>query len=185
MLSESDRLAQVQSVRASLQKQHYWLAIPALQSLVADSPDCADVMELLGIAYTMANDHASAKQSFKQATRLEPGRVSSHYNFAVFLFNNNDLDEASEELQTTLFLAPTHAGALKLQSQLTEKLRFRDTTADEGFAVVGSMGRELPTNHALETLQCPVCGAMNRVMARVCKKCNSFIAEMPDLVPVE
>ena len=33
---------------------------------------------------------------------------------------------------------PTHAGALQLQQQLNERLRFRGVTADEGFAVVGT-----------------------------------------------
>lgn len=171
--------------RAALQRKHFWLALPALKEVLLADPEHVEALELLGIAHTLANNPTAARAAFRQATRLAPGRTSAHFNYALFLFNISDLDEAAEELQTTLYLAPQHAGAIQLQQQLNERLRFRGVTAEEGFALVGSRGRNLDSMPGLETLQCPICGGMNRVMAKVCKKCNSYIPEMPDVIPVE
>jgi tetratricopeptide (TPR) repeat protein len=171
--------------RAALQRGQHWLALPALKDLLQAEPEHVEAFELLGIAHTLAGEPDSARAAFRKATRLAPGRASAHFNYAIFLFNDNDLDEAAVELHATLYLEPTHVGAIQLQQQLNERLRFRGVTADEGFAVVGTRGRNLDSMPGLETLQCPTCGGMNRVMAKVCKKCNSFIPEMPDIVPVE
>jgi tetratricopeptide (TPR) repeat protein len=177
--------AKLQSGRAALQRKHHWLAVPALKDVVAADPTNVEAQELLGVAQTLASNPTAAKHAFRQATRLDPARISAHFNFALFLFHQNDLDEAAEEVHTTLFLDPSHSAAHMLQEKITEKLKFRGITAEEGFALVGTRGREVNATPGLETLQCPICGGMNRVMAKVCRKCNSYIPEMPEIVPVE
>lgn len=175
----------IQTARAALQRKHHWVAVPALQAVVDAEPNHVEAYELMGIAQTFADNPTAARQAFIQATRRDPQRVSAHFNFALFLFNLNDLDEAVEEVIATLYLSPAHTGALALEKQLQEKIKFRDHTADEGFALVGSRPPDTGSLSALRNLQCPTCGGLNLVSAKVCKKCNSFIPEMPDIIPVE
>ena len=135
--------SQLQNGRAALQRRHHWVAVPAFKAVVEADPDNVDAYGLSGIAQSLANNPTAARAAFLRATRLEPGRVSAHFNFALLLYTNNDLDEAAEELQTTLFLDPDHARAVELQKQLNERLKFRDVTHEEGFAVVGARGLNL------------------------------------------
>jgi|SRR5579872_1575817 len=176
----------LQAARAALQNKRPGEAVQHLKSLLAVEPDNAEAHEYLGIAHTLAGNHVAARQAFQNATRLGPGRASAHFNYALFLFNSQELDEATEENCVALLIAPTHAGALALQKQLQEKIRFRDYTAEEGLAVVGTrpLAPAQPSDE-WKRLQCPYCGGMNYVTAKVCKKCNSLIPEMEEIIPVE
>lgn len=188
MTIEADALTPIQSARAALQRRQPFTAIPYLMSYLSENPSAADAHELLAIAHTMSGNRQAARQSFRQATRLAPGRASAHFNYAVFLADGSpdELDEAVEETATTLFITPGHAGALDLRKRLEEKLRFRDYTADEGFALVGRGGLAEGQQAGIwKSLVCPICGGMNYVSAKVCKKCNSLIPEMDEIIPVE
>ncbi len=175
----------LQSARAALQKRHHWVAVPALRSVVQAEPNHVEAYELLGIAETFANNPTAARHAFIQATRKDPARISAHFNFALFLFNQNDLDEAAEELTTTLYLSPNHTGAIALEKQLKEKLKFRDHTAEEGFSLIGSQAPDSGKLSVLRGLECPTCGHKNVATVKVCKKCNCLIPEMPDIIPLE
>ena len=58
----------IQIARAALQKRHYWVAVPALKSVVAAEPNHVEAYELLGIAETFANNPAGARQASRPAT---------------------------------------------------------------------------------------------------------------------
>lgn len=179
---------QLEHARAALQQKRYWQAVPALEAVIRADPSHAEAFELLGIAHTLTGDSRSARRAFRSATEADPGRATAHYNYALYLFEANEIDEAAEENNTALFISPSHAGANILQRQIREKLRFRDYTCDEAqeVALVGraSGAPSIPSGE-WKKLQCPYCNAMNFVTAKVCEKCNMLIPEMDEIVPVE
>lgn len=188
MTVEANTVTPIQAARAALQRRQPLAAIPSLNLHLAQNPDCAEAYELLGIAHVLSGNRQAARQAFRQATRLAPGRASAHFNYALFLADGSpeEIDEAVEENATTLFISPEHPGAMALRKRLEEKIRFRDYTADEGFSLVGRGGLGTGQQAGVwKSLVCPICGGMNYVSAKVCKKCNSLIPEMNEIVPVE
>jgi tetratricopeptide (TPR) repeat protein len=187
MSAESSTSQQpLRAARAALKRKQAGPAVRHLDSLLARERDHAEAWELLGIAHTMAGDVPAARRAFEEATRRAPQRASAHYNFALFLAGINELDEAVLENQAALYLAPTHSGALSLQRTLAERIRFREHTADVGFAAVGKgAGPSRDPEAAWNHLECPICGARNFVTVRVCARCGNLLPEAEEIVPVE
>jgi tetratricopeptide (TPR) repeat protein len=185
-MSEDAARSQLHAVRAALQQGQSGQAVNLLKELVNAGTATAEAYELLGMALAMTGNSAAARKAFIESTHKDPSRISAHYNYAVFLAATGDLDEAAEENRTVLFLSPQHPGALALQKKLLQRLRERDFTSEEGFAVVGS-GIDPSKNPSgiLGKMKCPICGGANIVTARVCQRCGSLIPEMEELVQVE
>lgn len=172
--------------RAALKKNQARVAVRNLESLLACDPSHTIAWELLGVACTMIGDVPAARNAFEEATRRDPRRASTHYNYALFLAGINELDDAVQENQAALYLAPTHSRALTLQQTLAERIRFRGHTAEEGFAVIGrGDGPADDPGAAWNHLQCPVCGAQNFVTVRSCARCSTLLPGAEEIVPVE
>lgn len=176
----------LRTVRDALKKKQPGQAVPILKSLLARLPDHAEAWELLGVTHAMAGHAPAARRAFEEATRHNPHRASAHFNFALFLAGIEALDEAVQENNVALYLAPTHPGALALQKTLAERIHFRAYTAEEGFTAVGKgNGPSRDPGAAWNRLACPTCGAQNFVTARTCARCGDYLPEVEEIVPVE
>lgn len=176
----------VKTARTRLQGRDARGAIVALKAAIAGGERTGEMLELLGVAQGMAGNTSASRQAFEDATRLEPGRASAHYNYAVVLSRDGELEMAAEEANTAAYLDPKHAGVAILQKQLIEQIRHRKLIGDEAFTTVGrGPSTDAMRCGVLGQLTCPVCGKNNLFSARVCRHCGTFIKEMPDIVPVE
>ncbi len=185
MPEELDVVRRIQGAKSALQSRQGSYALELLKPLSVDGSGTAEVLELAAMAHAMIGNQSLASKFFRQATILEPGRVTSHYNFAVFLTAIKEYHEASEENQAVLYLQPTHAGALVLQTKLQTLIRERDIVSEEGFETVGRGVDPSKVSGRWSNLPCPKCGGSNFMTARMCKKCGSYIPEMPEIIPVE
>lgn len=161
-------------------------AVLSLHAATPDSLDSAQAMELVGISHARLRHADEARAAFERAIRLDPKRVSAHYNFALFLAGQGALDDAVEENGVALFLQPDHAEAEALQHALAVRVRERTDHGTEGFAVVSAdAGGVSSPSPAFARLVCAMCGAPNFVTARTCKRCGSLLPETDPIIPVE
>jgi tetratricopeptide (TPR) repeat protein len=133
----------------------------------------------------MAGNTSASRNAFAEATRLDPGRATAHYNYAVVLSRDGELEMAAEEANTAAYLDPKHPGAAQLRQQLAQQIRDRKHIGEEVFRTVGSGPQTPITAGVLGQLTCGVCGKKNAFSARVCRHCGTFIKEMPDVEIVE
>lgn len=178
----------IDAAKAALRRGEPLAAVALLRTALAENPANAEVAELLGIAQIQSGNRDAALDAFRQATELEPGRASAHFNFSLVLSQDKDaLDEAIEENQAALLINPSYAQALALQDALRKKVQERAWRSDEDFAVVqvGDVDPRHQADGEFVKLECPVCGGMNFSTARVCRRCGSLIPEMEEIVPVE
>jgi tetratricopeptide (TPR) repeat protein len=63
-------------------------------------------------------DYRSAIKEFSQAVALAPEYVDAHYFLAASAFNLKNKALTKNEIDTVLFLEPTHEGAIKLSDKL-------------------------------------------------------------------
>ena len=180
--------SRVLEARAALVRGEPLAAIAILKREYTESGASGELAELLGIAHTQAGNRHAALDSFRDATELEPGRATAHFNYAVLLAQDrHTLDEAVEENQAALLIKPDYPQALALQETLRTRIRERAWRTEEGFSVVqvGDVDPRHRSEGAFVKLECPVCGGMNFSTARVCQRCGSLIPEMEEIVPVE
>jgi tetratricopeptide (TPR) repeat protein len=176
----------VRNARARLQARDPRAAVAALKAALDSGERTAELMELLGVAQGMAGNTSAARHAFEEATKLEPSRATAHYNFALVLAGDGELEQAAEEASTAVYLDPNHAGAQKLRDQVVQQMRDRRYIGEQAFQTVGSTpSPEALRSGVLGGLTCGVCGKKNLFSARVCRHCGTFIKEMPDVVPVE
>ncbi len=185
MPDDAEVMRRILSAKSALQSRQGAYALELLKPLSVDGSGTAEVMELAAMAHAMIGNQAAATKFFRQATVIEPDRVSAHYNFAIFLTAVKEFHEASEENQTVLYLKPEHTGALDLQKRLEVLVRERDLVSEEGFQPVGREVDPSKVTARWSNLLCPKCGGKNTMTSRVCSKCGSFITEMPEIIPLE
>ena len=174
----------LKQARARLRAQDARGAVAVLKAAYAQGERSGEILELLGVAHGMAGNTSAARAAFEEATRLEPSRATAHYNYAIVLARDGELEQAFEEANTAVFLDSRHQGAAQLQAQLAQQIRDKRYIGEQAFQTVTSGPQTDPTG-PLAGLTCPVCGKKNLFSARVCKHCGTFIKEMPDVVPVE
>ena len=184
-MPDSSHSAIVAQARQAIQNGQGPYAVQFLTPLYSEYSSRPEYHELLAMAHAVAGNNASAMSSFRSATRLDPSKASIHYNFAVYLDKIGELDEASEENQTVLLIDPTHEGAQRLQLRMRTRLQERDYVSEQGFEAVGKGADPREQAGRWSTLVCPTCGHKNFMTARVCKKCQQFIPEMDEIIPVE
>jgi tetratricopeptide (TPR) repeat protein len=178
--------AALKKARAKLEARDPAGAIAELKPAISNGSRSGELMELVGVAHGMAGNASAARAAFEEATRLDPGRVSAHYNYAVILSRDGELEMAVEEANTALYIDPKHAGAAQLKQQVTQQIQDRKRLGEEVFRTVGrEASMDARTSGAVSQLKCLVCGKTNLFTARVCRHCGTFIKEMPDIVPVE
>ena len=185
---QTDSQAVIVAARNAIKSQQTFSAISQLSALLSQEPDHAEAYELLGIAYSLADNTAQACQAFERSTQLAPSRVSAHYNYALVLLQANELDQAEEENRVARYLDKSHVGAIRLEETIGKRIRERDVlhTAGDDFALIGS-GPDIMRNPSEPWAQliCEWCGAKNFVTARTCRRCGSLIPEVKEIVPVE
>lgn len=174
------------AARQALQAGQPAVAVSCLSQILAGEPNNARAHELMAIAQTQAGNREAARAAFLRSTQCDPRSASAHYNFALFLSDSNDLDEAAEENSAALYLKPDHPGALALQKKLAERIRFRAYTVDEPVALVGTAPTQrLQPSGEWNKLECTCCGAKNHITARTCSRCGNMLPEMDEIIPVE
>src|SRR5207247_2594273 len=105
-------------------------------SALEQDPSSAELAELLGLAHAEIGNKSAAIRSLEDATKLDPRRVSAHYNLALLLSSDNRIEDAIEENQAALFLSPTHGPALELATVLRRRMRDKISHSAEDFGVV-------------------------------------------------
>jgi tetratricopeptide (TPR) repeat protein len=180
------RTAPLDYARSALRRGQAAQAIAALSHLTNSGQVTPEIQELLGVAHTMAGNASAARAAFQQALTLDRSRASAHYNYALFLMAQNELDEAAEENDAALYLSPQHAGALNLRKQLSQKLFDRRYVSEEGFAAVGNGGDRIKSpSEQWAKLECPMCGGKNFITARTCSRCGGLLPEIDEIIPIE
>jgi Flp pilus assembly protein TadD len=168
-----------------IQRGQWHGAAQQLRAILQQTQGHAEAYELLGIACSQINKRDEAREAFENAIRFGQNRVSAHYNFALFLANINEIEQANEEILVALYIAPDHAGALALQKKLSQQLQERRYTSEQGFAVVTERKDALHHPDAKWAgLLCNHCGASNFITARICVRCGHLIEDRP-IQPVE
>lgn len=181
--ANSDRL---ESARAALRTNDPLKAIVCIKAHLAVAADSAEAEELLGIAHARAGNRAKAHEALNRATELDPRRASAHYNRALLLDGDDEIDEAIEEVQTALLIKPDYAAAHALQQRLTTRLQDRAYRSDEQFALVDRDTKPLNRSDSdWIKLPCHNCGAQNFITARTCSRCGVYFAGEREVVPVE
>lgn len=176
----------VRQARTRLQARDPRGAVEALKAAVSQGERTAELMELLGVSLGMAGNMSGARNAFEEATKLEPNRATAHYNYAIVLSRDGELERAAEEADTAVFIDPKHEGATRLREQIVQQIRDRRYLGEEPFQTVGRTPSPDALNSSVVTqLKCTVCGKMNVFHARVCRHCGTFIKEMPDVEIVE
>jgi tetratricopeptide (TPR) repeat protein len=168
----------IQRARRALQKQEIQPVLKELFKLQKQNSNHPELLELFAIAYARLGEREKAKQYFERAIELSPERASTHYNFAVFLCNIHELEEAASENHVALYLDPRHPGALELCSKITQRLRDTQRTDPDGFAIIE--GQPDPLHHPpaeWAEIKCRHCGAMNFITARTCFNCMHLLPE--------
>ncbi|MEP6754080.1 MAG: tetratricopeptide repeat protein [Chthonomonadales bacterium] len=177
--------AELTRARDAMRSGQAVTAIAILKQIEPEMAARSDFYELMGMAQTVAGNNTAARDAFRKATRIEPGKFSVHYNYAVFLLKIGDEDEATEENQTALMIEPGNANAVALQAKIRTRIQDRDYVSEEGFEAVGAGKNPMNASGRWTNLQCPTCGHKNFMTARVCKNCQSYIPEMDEIIPVE
>jgi tetratricopeptide (TPR) repeat protein len=78
-------------------KQDWAGAIAESRAALADEPDDADALNLLGTGLTNLGELAKAVEVLKRATAIKPSSAAAHYNLAVALEKSGQAEEATKE----------------------------------------------------------------------------------------
>lgn len=177
----------VSQAKTLLRNGQVFRALQTLEYLAVSGPAQAEVLELLGVARAKTGDLDGACDALERATSCEPGAASPHFNYAVLLAQMGRLDDASAEIDVTLYLEPNHTGALALQQNVAVRLRDRRNRTHHSFAVVAQHRPDPVASPATEwaRLKCQSCAAMNFVTARTCRRCGALLSQDEPVVPLE
>jgi len=181
-----DTSAAIAAARQALRRNDPVAAVATLEAAMADAPDCPALLECLGIALWSAGRRKEALHALDRAAAADRSRPSAHYNYALVLAAEHQVDEALEEVDAALYLSPAHSGARALREHLSRRIRYRQRTSEEGFEVrprEAAPGQRVPG--AWSNLECRSCGARNLVTARTCARCGSRLPEEDETVFME
>lgn len=175
----ADMIAQA---RHLIQRNHFWEVTDLLTEHVGRRELTGEAWNILGIAWSMLEEYAKAKDAFEHAIRRKPKAVDIHYNYAMLLRRMELFEDAMEEINTVLYLNPQHPPSLKLQRLLRMHLQDKSMHTVPEFKTIQRDGEPSPAWYGLV---CQFCGANNANNARVCANCGSVINDAPPIVPVE
>jgi tetratricopeptide (TPR) repeat protein len=99
-----DYAAQFAKVLSLVNQQAVALAVVD-RTLTLSSLD-ATSLDTLGVVLSRANEHERARILYARAVEQQPSRVDLHYNLAKSLMSLGKLDEAEQEMEACLDLAP-------------------------------------------------------------------------------
>lgn len=99
-------------------------ALAEADRVMALQPADPGALDELGMAYTLCNAHARAREAFAQALALQPDQAHLLYNYGTALMFTGDLDAAECALERCVTLAPhywrAHATLAQLRTQTLE-----------------------------------------------------------------
>ena len=81
-------------------------------------PDDPLLLDALGTVYAQCHAHERAAAAFRRAASLAPDHPGCRFNFAVSLVFSGDTEQAADELEAGLALAPHHWPAYDIRSRL-------------------------------------------------------------------
>ncbi|MGA3066410.1 MAG: tetratricopeptide repeat protein [Tepidisphaeraceae bacterium] len=79
--------------------------------ILAQQPDHAETLALLGVVLSQSGRHEEALVAIERAVQLSPGNASHHYNHGVILVSAGRPDEAIAAYDRALAIEPTSAEA--------------------------------------------------------------------------
>jgi tetratricopeptide (TPR) repeat protein len=100
-------------------------ALAEADRVMAQQPSEPGALDELGMAYTLCNAHAQAREAFARALALRPDHAHLLYNHGTSLMFTGDLDAAEAALERCVSLAPhywrAHATLAQLRRQTPTK----------------------------------------------------------------
>lgn len=93
-------------------------ALPAADRVLAQAPDAAATLEMLGAVYTMNHAQHRAVDVYRRAVSARPGDAGAHYNLAASLLFTGDLAGAEREIARCLDCQATFWDAYTLRSKV-------------------------------------------------------------------
>jgi len=94
--------ASLRECRLLVREQKFSSAIEQLQKLLLKDSENEDVLELLGLTQYMSKDFASAKDTFEELTRVNPGHIKAWVNLGAAWNRMGEYKKAVEVLRRTL-----------------------------------------------------------------------------------
>ena len=168
--------------RHLLQQNQFWEVTELLTGFGAQHDLSGEALNILGIAWSLLEEYAKARDVFERAIGKRPKAVDFHYNYAMLLRRMGLFEEAMEEINTVLYLNPQHPPSLKLQKLLQMHLQDKSMHTVTEFKPIK---RDAEPSSAWYGLVCQFCGANNANNARVCTNCGSVLNDAPPIIPVE
>jgi tetratricopeptide (TPR) repeat protein len=123
--------AYTQLARTAIQLGRPQDAIPALEQRIADAPGDAGVHEALATLFDNAGRRQEAEREYREAVRLEPGRVSCWRNLYRLLVRGGRYDRGLEAAAEGLRHHPDDARLRTWYGEGLMKLRRRWSDAEE------------------------------------------------------
>jgi tetratricopeptide (TPR) repeat protein len=172
----------IAQARHLLQRNLFWEVTELLTEYGAQHDLSGEALNILGIAWSLLEEYAKARDAFERAIGKRSKAVDFHYNYAMLLRRMGLFEEAMDEINTVLYLNPQHAPSLKLQRLLQMHLQDKSMHTVTEFKPVK---RDMDPSSAWYGIVCQFCGANNAINARVCTNCGSVLDDAPPIIPVE
>lgn len=117
-IEPEDFEARFQMARTRYARKEFDQAMSLLQALAEENPDNHNVLTNYGNASMATQQFEQAKQAYSNALEADTKDVNMRYNLAVALINCNEVESATEELETCLQAQPEHELSNRLLAQI-------------------------------------------------------------------
>ena len=94
----SDDSDALEEVREAIDGQDYSQAIKLLQELLADDPQDADALNLMGYSYRKSGQLEQALSYYRQALRIDPKHLGANEYLGELYLQRGELDKAQQRL---------------------------------------------------------------------------------------
>jgi tetratricopeptide (TPR) repeat protein len=111
VLTAAELDTQLTQASASLSRGELAVAESVCRTLLADHPNHAATLHLLGLVRARGGDRAGGEELLRRSVELDPADTRLRLNFATFLRRAGRLEEAERVYRRVLQLAPGERGA--------------------------------------------------------------------------
>jgi tetratricopeptide (TPR) repeat protein len=107
-------------------------AAAAYKSAIKADPKLATAYYNLGNLYLEGEDFAEAQDAFTEAVKLEPNNVKAHFNLAIALHSQGELEKALAEYQKVIQVGSGQKGSSATVKQAQDVIPALKTQIEAG-----------------------------------------------------